>query len=113
MTSGAPWRLPATDPIVLLPVRLETRWRSDDTLAIRIIPDTIHADTFEQGLTDAERTAGQASWAQVRTDSGLASGSWQLLTDRFSVPRAAWIARSTRASTSSRLSTLSAVCTWL
>lgn len=97
MTSGAPWRLPATDPIVLLPVRLETRWRSDDTLAIRIIPDTIHADTFEQGLTDAERTAGQAYWAQVRTDSGLASGSWQLLTDRFSVPRAAWIARSTRA----------------
>ena len=97
-TEASAWNLPAGQPIVLLPVRLETRWRSD-TLAIRVIPDTIHIDTFEAGLTADEADAGQWFWSLQGAPGGQPDAAWLQLCDLFGPPRAAWIARLSRAGT--------------
>jgi hypothetical protein len=55
---------PATVPVALLPVGLETRF-SGDALLIRVIPDEIHVEDHEPGLSDAEVDAGHAFWVQV------------------------------------------------
>ncbi|GAB3960424.1 hypothetical protein GCM10027614_82260 [Micromonospora vulcania] len=52
-------------PLVLLPVRLETRYDTDPAstrLRIRVYPDDIHLDAHEPELTDAEAEAGRAYW---------------------------------------------------
>ena len=59
-------RLSAGYPIVLLPVRIETRFTADQLL-LRVYPDDIVADSFEPELTDEEIADGQAYW-----DDGLA-----------------------------------------
>ncbi|HEU5268718.1 MAG TPA: hypothetical protein VFU36_02255, partial [Jatrophihabitans sp.] len=94
MTAPTGWNLAAGYPIALLPIRLEIRWLTD-TLAVRVIPDTIHLDSFEPELTAAELAAGQFYWSQAG-DAELTAAAWQQLADRFSAPRAAWIARATR-----------------
>ncbi len=49
-----------TVPLLLLPVRLETRYSADGTtLRIRIFPDDIHVDQLDRGLSDAEQAAGR------------------------------------------------------
>jgi hypothetical protein len=56
------------EPIVLLPVRLETKFDQvgdDRTLQIRMYPDEIHIDTHEQGLTPDEIEWGTYFWQQV------------------------------------------------
>ena len=78
MTSGA-WSLSTKWPITLFPVRVETRFLVGE-LCIRVIPDTIHADTHEPELTDAELAAGQRYWAQVSgADAGTAAAAWSAL----------------------------------
>jgi hypothetical protein len=91
-------------PLLLLPVRLETRFVSarDETgteLWVRVYPDDVHIDTHEPGLTAEEERWGKQFWAQV---SAAPSGgdqierkqqAWRQLVDRFGSPRAAWIAR--------------------
>ena len=91
-------------PLLLLPVRLETRFVStrDGTgteLWVRVYPDDVHIDTHEPGLTAEEERWGKHFWAQV---SAAPSGgdhierkqqAWRQLVDRFGSPRAAWIAR--------------------
>ena len=62
--SDGTWNLSTEWPIALLPVRLETRFLGAE-LCIRVIPDTIHADTHEPELTAAELAAGQRYWDQV------------------------------------------------
>lgn len=99
-------------PIVLLPVRLETRFvrRAADQppqeLLIRIYPDDIHKDTHEIGLTDAEVQWGQHFWRETwraglaaRADSGYPKrraqelSAWQQLAQGFGPARATYIAR--------------------
>ncbi len=53
-------------PLVLLPIRLETSYTPDrQALRVRIFPDEIHIDAFDQSLTAAEVAAGEAYWRAV------------------------------------------------
>ncbi len=87
-------------PLVLFPVRLETRFfpladgRSE--LRVRVYLDKIHVDTHEPGLTAEELTWGKHFYEQTWRAAGdeeRAKAAWRQLADRFDPPRAAWIAR--------------------
>jgi hypothetical protein len=80
-------RLETRHPIVLLPVRVETRF-SGTTLKVRIYPDEVFADTFEKRLTPMEK-----EWGQEFIEAGKTLAAWQRLLQKFSAERAAWIAR--------------------
>ena len=88
--------LSAAFPIVLLPVRLETRFAKDanggDILKVRIYPDELMADTHEPPLTEDERAAGERFWR----DGWAAENereAWRALVATLPAFRAAWIAR--------------------
>jgi len=87
-------------PIVLFPVRLETRFfpLADGSveLRVRVYPDKIHMDTHEPELTADEITWGQHFWEEswrAANDEERAKTAWRQLADRFDPPRAAWIAQ--------------------
>lgn len=83
-----------SEPLVLLPVRLETRFGTvggQTTLRVRIYPDEIHVDSLIRGLTDAETAAGQAYWSAVWPDPVPAS-AWGDLVSAVSPGRAEWVA---------------------
>ena len=56
-------------PLLLLPVRLETRFfkKSDETweLRVRVYPDAIHVNAHEEELTGSEVRWGRHFWEQV------------------------------------------------
>jgi hypothetical protein len=93
---------PAEWPVALLPIGLETRFVGDE-LHIRIIPDEIHVEEHEAGLTDREVEAGRAFWRQVwrgGTIEPAAEASerqaWtQLVAAVGDTLRASWIASKT------------------
>jgi hypothetical protein len=79
-------------PLVLLPVRLETRFQpnpSPTELWLRIYPDTVHIDSFEPDLTAEESGARAAYLAQAGTPA--AQSAFSALAQRFGGQRAAWI----------------------
>src|SRR5262245_11928747 len=87
-------------PLVLLPVRLETRFfpleDGSSELRVRIYPDKVHIDSHEPGLTPDESTWARHFWEQTwraGNDEERAKTAWRQLADRFDPPRAAWIAR--------------------
>lgn len=91
--------LPTTRPVLLLPVRLETRLLDDENgpeLWVRIYPDQIAVDTHEPELTEAEKTAGQTYWdALWRAGTGSVDAekiAWRTLAVAFGPQRAAWVA---------------------
>ena len=64
-----------TLPVVLLPVRLETRFRpGEDKLCIRIYPDQVHLDAHRPALSTAELDAGRAYWRNRW--NGPADAAW-------------------------------------
>ncbi len=82
------------DPLVLLPVRLETRYAREgnaDVLHVRIYPDEIHVDDLVRGLTDDEVSAGRAWWTAAWTDP-LADSAWVELVAAVGTDRAEWVA---------------------
>lgn len=90
-------------PLLLLPIRLETRFLparngSGTELRVRVYPDDVHIDTHEPDLTEEEERWGKHFWEQVGAgpggdQSGRKQRAWQQLVDRFGSPRAAWITR--------------------
>lgn len=89
-----------THPLLLFPVRLETRFFPQPNgtleLRVRVYPDQIHFDTHEPALTAAEITWGQHFWEQTwraGDDEVRRQEAWRQLADRFEATRAAWIAR--------------------
>ncbi|MBK8816034.1 MAG: hypothetical protein IPN42_11310 [Methylococcaceae bacterium] len=83
-------------PLVLLPVRLETRFFRNGTqieLWIRVFPDKIYVDTHEAQLTDEEVLWGNAyrdAWTKAQQENEK-KACWRQLVNRFGAPRAAWI----------------------
>src|SRR5262245_52666377 len=91
---------PGNLPLVLLPVRLETRFftLADSTteLRVRVFPDKIHCDSHEPDLTPDELTWAHLSWNTdwfAGADMAARADAWRQLADRFGARRAAWIAR--------------------
>lgn len=87
-------------PLVLLPVRLETRFfpQPDGTseLRVRVYPDTIHNDSHEPELTAEEVTWGKHFWEQRWRAAGneeREKAAWRQLADRLDPQRAAWVMR--------------------
>ncbi len=97
---ATPLSFGAASPVVLFPVRLETRFfqlpDGNSELRVRVYPDTVHIDSHEPELTADELTWGKHFWEQTwrgATDEERAKTAWRQLADRFDPPRAAWVAR--------------------
>ena len=95
--------LAASHPIVLLPVRVETRYAGaaggGRELLVRIWPDQVHVDAHDPRLTATEAEAGQQFWLadwRCGGDQERRRRAWQSLAERFDPARAGWIARATR-----------------
>lgn len=88
-------------PLLLLPVRLETRFKTDQSpyqLLIRIYPDVVHIDSFERGLSEMEVQWGEHFLEQTRAAEGDPDkqlNAWAQLAQVFGPRRAAWIANKT------------------
>ncbi|HEX6667589.1 MAG TPA: hypothetical protein VF081_13455 [Solirubrobacterales bacterium] len=78
------------EPIVLLPVRLETRFEGAKKLKIRVFPDDVHVDAFDERLTPAELRAAETYWRKPGDES------WRRLLRHLGPARAAWAKRATR-----------------
>jgi hypothetical protein len=92
--NGDPLDAPSDIPLVLLPIRIETRFSADQRqLRVRMYPDEIHFDRLEPGLTDDERSAGVAYWQQV-WDGGSAAEerAWRDLVHATRPERAEYVA---------------------
>ena len=83
-------------PLVLLPVRLETRllpaagrWQ----LLVRVYPDALHVDSHEPELTVAEEQAGLRMWTAPADQQ---PAIWAGLVDLLGPGRVAWAAEATR-----------------
>jgi hypothetical protein len=84
-------RLEATVPIVLKPVRLETRFDGDNLL-VRVFPDEIFLDTHERALTPEEEAAAKAYYVELN-DKNNEKELWRDMIARFGVQRSAYILR--------------------
>ena len=87
-------------PVVLFPVRLETRFfplaDRGSELRVRVYPDNVHLDSHEPALTSEEITWGRHFWEQTwraANDPERDKAAWRQLADLYDPPRAAWIAR--------------------
>lgn len=98
-TTNAAVLCPGDRPLVLLPVRIETRFFFDGTLSelrVRVYPDRIHHDSHEPELLAAELEWGTHYWEQdwrAGSDTSARAAAWRQLADRFGAERAAWIVR--------------------
>ncbi|MEV0172154.1 hypothetical protein AB0I00_13670 [Streptomyces sp. NPDC050803] len=100
-----PARLDPEVPLLLTPVRLETRLRPDgdrpDTLLVRIFPDDIHVESHEPLPTDGEIQQGKRYWRTVfragraENPAGdrarLRLGAWEQLRGTLGAARGRWI----------------------
>jgi hypothetical protein len=90
-------------PITLLPLRIETRWKTGlpegaAELWVRVYPDDVCVNNHEPLLTDAEVEHGERYWSNYRkaTDGAERDSAWKTLATRFGGNRAAWVAKQTR-----------------
>ncbi|WP_410675213.1 hypothetical protein [Amycolatopsis sp. cmx-4-68] len=83
-------------PVLLAPVRLETRFTATELL-VRVFPDEWAVDKFEPQPTDAEIAALDAYWTARWAAGGretLLRAAWQELAARVPAGRADWLLRS-------------------
>ena len=94
--------LSGAHPVLLLPVRLETRFFDGGaTLKVRIFPDQVHVTAHDPALTDAEIEGLTWYWTQrwpdpdatTPTGGELAEQAWRGLSDRLRPGRAAFLVR--------------------
>ncbi len=94
-------------PILLFPVRIETRFMKVpqlvpqlqtesfiDELWVRIYPDDIQVETHEECLTEDELVSAQEYWKanwRAGGDEARELGAWRALVRAYSSQRAAWI----------------------
>ena len=99
--------LSADLPVVLLPVRIETRFVEVPgrlELWLRVYPDDIHVHSFEPRLSVDEVSAGRDYWRALTAANRGANGdpeaakqdAWTVLARKRGVQRARWVARETR-----------------
>lgn len=82
-------------PLVLLPVRLETKLApGTSTLRVRITPDELHLDALVRTITPAEHAAGRAYWTTLWADA-TSTAAWGDLVAAVGARRAGWIAQAT------------------
>jgi hypothetical protein len=84
-------------PLLLLPVRLEVRFRGAELL-VRVFPDAAAVDTLERSLTVDEQSAARAFWEAhaAAADEAGRRAAWAQLVAVAGRRRAGWIARRTR-----------------
>lgn len=87
-------------PILLLPLRLETRFKrgvgGQPQLWVRIYPDACLVDTFEPALTEQEIASAQNFWAAVWRaggDEALEREAWRALVAAHGSGRSGWVVR--------------------
>lgn len=90
-------------PILLFPVRLETRFGTSVDAAgvpvpelwVRVFPDTVSIDTFGEELGESEVTDGEQYWRDLwaaRGDAAEERAAWHRLVHSHGSGRSAWIA---------------------
>ncbi|MEO8621008.1 MAG: hypothetical protein ABI625_08075 [bacterium] len=102
VADSAPQQLCASDrPLVLLPVRLETRFFPlagvPTELRVRVYPDKIHLDSHETDLRPSELRGGQQYWQadwNAGSNADARATAWRHLADNYGPARAAFVARS-------------------
>lgn len=86
-------RLDPEIPLLLLPVRLETRFK-DGELWVRVYPDDWAVDTFEDQLSDVEVVSARRFWGglwRAGGDEAMRRAAWQGLVASHGSGRAGWI----------------------
>lgn len=85
-------------PLLLLPIRLETRFRPSPPgrpveLLIRVYPDDVQMDGHEAGLTADDVKAGEHFWRTTwaATTEAERVAAWRQLADRLGDTRAAFV----------------------
>jgi hypothetical protein len=102
--------LSATAPLLLLPVRIETRFvpqtaqvpvladiaaasrAGGGALLLRVYPDTISTSSFEPELTSSEVASGSTYWGEVWSAADTLP-AWRVLAAAYGPQRAAWIVK--------------------
>jgi hypothetical protein len=88
-------------PILLLPLRLETKFKIEGRLKelwVRVFPDEIAVNTHEEVLTTQEVEYGETYWKalQAAADDAAKKEAWSMMANKFGGNRSAWIAIQTK-----------------
>lgn len=98
-------RIGIDTPLLLFPLRLETHYRERNKgrrckeLCIRIFPDEIMHDYYNEALTPQEVADGKYFWIQwfiASADHKREYEAWQVLCSKYSLEKASWICRMCR-----------------